>query len=43
MEYLEDWIDQLSPVAFYTSVGILFLTASIAGWYVVNWIEWLRR
>ena len=42
MRYL-NWIDQLSPVAALPSIALLFLIASILGWYVGSLIQWLRR
>jgi predicted membrane protein len=35
--------DQLNPVAAFPSIVIIFLIASIAGWYVGNLIQCLRR
>jgi hypothetical protein len=43
MENFQDWNEQLGPVAVFASIPILFLAASIAGWYAGNWIQWLRR
>jgi hypothetical protein len=43
MNYLQNLIDQLNPTAALPSIAILFLIASIAGWYVGNLILWLRR
>lgn len=43
MEKFEGWIDQLGPVGLYSLIAVVFLTASIAGWYAVNWILRLRR
>jgi hypothetical protein len=43
MNYLENWIEQLNPLAALPSIAILFLIASIAGWYVGNLIQWFRR
>ena len=42
MRYL-NWIDQLSPVAPLPALAVLFLIASILGWYVGSLIQWLRR
>jgi len=42
MRYL-DWIDQLDPVAALPSIALLFLFASILGWYAGSLIQWLRR
>jgi hypothetical protein len=42
METLQDWLGQLGPVANFTAIAVIFLLASIAGWYVGNWIHWLR-
>ena len=43
MSYMQNWVDQLNPVAAFPSIAIIFLIASIAGWYVGNLIQWLRR
>jgi len=43
MSYMQNWVDQLNPAAAFPSIGIIFLIASIAGWYVGNLIQWLRR
>jgi hypothetical protein len=43
MDILQDWIEQLGSVAISSATAILFLIASIAGWYAANWIKWLRR
>jgi hypothetical protein len=43
MSYMKNWVDQLNPVAAVPSIAIIFLIASIAGWYVGNLIQWLRR
>ena len=43
MNYLQNWIEQLNPLAAFPSIAMLFLIASIAGWYVGNLIQWLRR
>jgi hypothetical protein len=43
MNYLQNWIEQLDPLASLSSIGMLFLIASIAGWYVANLIQWFRR
>jgi len=43
MSYMQNWVDQLNPVAAFPSIAIVFLIASIAGWYVGNLIQWLRR
>jgi hypothetical protein len=43
MSFMQNWIDQLNPMAVFPSIAILFLVASIAGWYVGNLIQWLRR
>ena len=40
---LQNWIDQVNPMAALPSKAILFLIASIAGWYVGNLLQWLRR
>ena len=32
-----------NPVVAFPSIAIIFLIASIAGWYVGNLIQWLRR
>ena len=42
MRYL-NWIDQLSPEAALPSIALLFLLASILGWYVGSLIQWVRR
>ena len=42
MRYL-NWIDQLSSAAALPSIALLFLIASILGWYVGSLIQWLRR
>jgi hypothetical protein len=42
MENLQDWLAQLGPVATCTAIAVLFLFASIAGWYAGNWIHRLR-
>jgi len=34
MNYLQNWIEQLNPLAAFPSIAMLFLIASIAGWYV---------
>jgi hypothetical protein len=43
MSYLQDCIDQLNPVAALPSIAVLFLIASILGWYVGSLIQWLWR
>ena len=43
MNYLQNWIEQLNPLAAFPSIAMLFLIASIAGWYVGNLIQWFRR
>jgi hypothetical protein len=43
MIYLQNWIDQVNPMATLPSIAILFLIASIAGWYVGNLLQWLRH
>jgi hypothetical protein len=43
MIYLQNWIDQVNPMAALPAIAILFLTASIAGWYEGNLLQWLRR
>jgi hypothetical protein len=43
MSYMQNWVDQPNPVAAVPSIAIIFLIASIAGWYVGNLIQWLRR
>ncbi|MBT1517670.1 hypothetical protein KIP88_46245, partial [Bradyrhizobium sp. SRL28] len=43
MSYLQDGIDQLSSVAALPSIAVLFLIASILGWYMGSLIQWLRR
>jgi hypothetical protein len=43
MIYLQNWIDQVNPMAALPSIAILFLIASIVGWYVGNLLQWLRR
>jgi hypothetical protein len=42
MNTLHNWFG-LNPMAVLPSIAILFLIASIAGWYVGNLIQWLRR
>ena len=42
MSYLT-WIDQLNPIAGHLSIALLFLIASIVGWYVGSLIKGLRR
>ena len=43
MSYLQDGIDQLSSVAALPSIAVLFLIASILGWYVGSLIQRLRH
>jgi len=43
MSYLQDGIDQLSSVAALPLIAVLFLIASILGWYVGSLIQWLRH
>lgn len=43
METSLDWIEQFGPVAIFPAIAIVFLIASIFGWYAGNWIQWLRR
>jgi hypothetical protein len=43
MNYLQNWIEQLNPLASLPSIAMLFLIASIAGWYVGNLIQGFRR
>jgi hypothetical protein len=43
MMYLQDSIDQLNPATALPSIAVLFLIASILGWYVGSLIQWLRR
>lgn len=43
MNYLQSWIEELNPLASLLSIAILFLIATIAGWYVGNLIQWFRR
>ena len=37
-----NWID-INPMAAFPLIAILFLLASIAGWYLGNLIQWRRR
>jgi hypothetical protein len=43
MDYLQNGVEHLSPMASLLSLAILFLIASIAGWYVGNLLLSLRR
>ena len=43
MNYLQSWIEELSPLASLPSIAIIFLIAIVAGWYVGNLIQWFRR
>ena len=43
MDYLQNGVEHLSPMVSLLSLAILFLIASIAGWYMGNLIEWFRR
>ena len=43
MNYLQNWVEQLNVPTSLPSIAIVFLVASIAGWYVGNLIQWLRR
>jgi hypothetical protein len=43
MNYLQNWTEQLNPLASLPSIAMLFLIASIGGWYVGNLIQWFRR
>jgi hypothetical protein len=43
MNQMQTWIEELNPLASLPSIAILFLIAIIAGWYVGNLIQWLRR
>jgi hypothetical protein len=42
MDYLQTEIEHLPLVSLF-SLAILFLISSIAGWYLGNLIQWLRR
>jgi hypothetical protein len=42
MNTLHNWID-INPMAAFPLIAILFLLASIAGWYLGNLIQWRRR
>jgi hypothetical protein len=43
MDYLQNGVEHLCPMASLLSLAILFLIASIAGWYVGNLLLSLRR
>jgi len=43
MDFLQNGIEHLNPLVSLLWLAILFLIASIAGWYVGNLIQWFRR
>jgi hypothetical protein len=43
MNYLQHWLEQLSPLTSLASIATIFMIASIAGLYAGNLIEWFRR
>jgi hypothetical protein len=43
MDILQKGVEQLNPPALLFLFATLFLIASVAGWYAVNVILWLRR
>ena len=45
MAYFREFSDvahQLNPMAAFLMLGLIFLIASIAGWYTGNLVQWLR-
>jgi hypothetical protein len=40
---LSDVVRQLSPTAIFSMMGLIFLLASIGGWYTGNLTQWLRN
>jgi hypothetical protein len=43
MDYLQNGIEHLNLPTSLLSIAILFLVASIAGWYVGNLIQWFAN
>lgn len=46
MAYFREFSDiahELSPVAVFLTLGLIFLIASIGGWYTGNLVQWLRN
>jgi hypothetical protein len=43
MTDVQNWIDQLDPMAAFFAMGGAFLIVSVAGWYVGDVILWLRK
>jgi hypothetical protein len=45
MAYFREFSDvayQLNPMAAFLILGLIFLIASIGGWYTGNLVQWLR-
>lgn len=46
MAYFREFSDiahELSPMAVFLTLGLIFLIASIGGWYTGNLVQWLRN
>ena len=46
MAYFQEFSDvahQLNPMAVFLILGLIFLIASIGGWYTGNLVQWLRN
>jgi hypothetical protein len=43
MDYLQNGIEHLSPLTSVLAIAIVFLIASIAGWYAGNLVQCFRR
>lgn len=43
MNNVQDWMDQLGPTVMLSSISIIFLVASIGGWYLGRLIQRLQR
>jgi hypothetical protein len=42
MNYMQNWVE-LNPLTSLPAIAIIFMIASIGGWYVGNLIQWFRR